>query len=182
VFYWTRRYITVNTRDRPWPLSSDRWIQTTSPHIYVAPVFTPSSYLRLGLENYLFPSGIRPIICVSSPHACYMTLPNHPCLIPQNIWKMVRIKKFLIIQFSPACSYFLLLKSKYSFTTLNLCSSLIMRYQVSRTWKTTGRAIGVLGFDSRWGLGNFHFTTASRTAPGPPSLLSNRYQGLFPWG
>jgi hypothetical protein len=40
---------------------------------------------------------------------------------------------------------------------------------------------GVLGFDSRRGLGIFLFTTASRTAL-PPSLLSNEYQGLFPWG
>jgi hypothetical protein len=31
----------------------------------------------------------------------------------------------------------------------------------------TGWTIGVLGFDSRWGLGIFLFTTASRTALGP---------------
>jgi hypothetical protein len=30
-----------------------------------------------------------------------------------------------------------------------------------------GWTIGVLGFDSRWGLGIFLFTTASRPAPGP---------------
>jgi hypothetical protein len=30
-----------------------------------------------------------------------------------------------------------------------------------------GWMIGVLGFDSRWGLGIFLFTTASRTALGP---------------
>jgi hypothetical protein len=30
-----------------------------------------------------------------------------------------------------------------------------------------GWAMGFLGFDSRWGLGNFLFTTASRTALGP---------------
>jgi hypothetical protein len=44
----------------------------------------------------------------------------------------------------------------------------------------TGWTIGVLGFDFRPGLGNFLFITASRTALGPPSLLSNRYQRLFP--
>jgi hypothetical protein len=42
--------------------------------------------------------------------------------------------------------------------------------------------IGVLVFDSRRGLRIFLFTTASRTALGPPSLLSNGYQGLFPGG
>jgi hypothetical protein len=48
---------------------------------------------------------------------------------------------------------------------------------------TTGWRIGVLGFDSRRGLGIFLFITASRTARlwGPPSL-SNGYQGLFRWG
>jgi hypothetical protein len=33
--------------------------------------------------------------------------------------------------------------------------------------RLTGWAIGVLGFDSLWGLGIFLFTTASRTALGP---------------
>jgi hypothetical protein len=44
-----------------------------------------------------------------------------------------------------------------------------------------GWTIGVLGFDSRPELGIFLFTTASRTALGPPSLLSSGYQELFPW-
>jgi hypothetical protein len=34
----------------------------------------------------------------------------------------------------------------------------------------TGWTIGVLGFDSLWGLGIFLFTTASRTALGPTQL------------
>jgi hypothetical protein len=35
-------------------------------------------------------------------------------------------------------------------------------------WRwATGWTIGVLGFDSRWGLGIFLFTTVSRTALGP---------------
>jgi hypothetical protein len=38
--------------------------------------------------------------------------------------------------------------------------------QHSNIW-ATGWMIGVLGFDSRWGLGIFLFTTASRTALGP---------------
>jgi hypothetical protein len=47
-----------------------------------------------------------------------------------------------------------------------------------------GWTIGVLGFDSRRWLGIFLFTTASRTALGPTQtpILSNWYQGLFPWG
>jgi hypothetical protein len=33
--------------------------------------------------------------------------------------------------------------------------------------RDTGWTIGILGFDSRWGMGIFLFTTASRTALGP---------------
>jgi hypothetical protein len=41
--------------------------------------------------------------------------------------------------------------------------------------------IWVLGFVSRWRLGIFLFTMASRTGLGPSSLLFNGYEGLFPW-
>jgi hypothetical protein len=40
---------------------------------------------------------------------------------------------------------------------------------------------GVLGFDSQRRLGIFLFTTASERFWVPTSLLSNGYQGLFPW-
>jgi hypothetical protein len=46
----------------------------------------------------------------------------------------------------------------------------------------TGWTIGVLRFDCRRRLGIFLFTIASRTALGPTSLLTNGYQGFFPWG
>jgi hypothetical protein len=43
--------------------------------------------------------------------------------------------------------------------------------------------IGVLGFDSRWGLGTFFFTTVSRTALGPTQLPSQWILGVLPlWG
>jgi hypothetical protein len=38
--------------------------------------------------------------------------------------------------------------------------------QLVQRW-ATGWTIGVLGFDSQWGLGIFLFTTASRTALRP---------------
>jgi hypothetical protein len=38
------------------------------------------------------------------------------------------------------------------------------------------------GPKSRQGLGIFLFTTESRPPLGPSSLLSNGYEGLFPWG
>jgi hypothetical protein len=46
----------------------------------------------------------------------------------------------------------------------------------------TGWTIGVRGFDSRRGLGIFLFSSTSRPALGPPSLLSNGYRGLLPPG
>jgi hypothetical protein len=45
-----------------------------------------------------------------------------------------------------------------------------------------GWTIGVVGFDSRRWLGIFLFTTASKTALGTPSLLSNRYHGILSLG
>jgi len=36
-------------------------------------------------------------------------------------------------------------------------------------------------FESRQRLGIFLFATASRPSLGPPNLLSNGYQGFFPW-
>jgi hypothetical protein len=73
----------------------------------------------------------------------------------------------------------LLFNGYYFFLSVPLLQS--RDSSVSIAW-ATGWKIGVLGFDSRRGLGIFLFTTASRTDLGPPSLLSNGYQGLFPWG
>jgi len=42
--------------------------------------------------------------------------------------------------------------------------------------------IAVLEFDSRRGLGIFLFTPPPERLWDPLSLLSNGYQGLFPWG
>jgi hypothetical protein len=44
-----------------------------------------------------------------------------------------------------------------------------------------GWTIGVLGFDSRQGLGIFSSPPRPELLWGPPSLLSNGYQGFFPW-
>jgi hypothetical protein len=52
---------------------------------------------------------------------------------------------------------------------------------VVQRW-ATGWMIGVLGFDSHWGLGIFPFTTASRTALKPTQPPIQRVQGALPWG
>jgi hypothetical protein len=41
---------------------------------------------------------------------------------------------------------------------------------------------GVLGFNSWWGLGIFLFALHPEWFWGPPSLVSNGYHRLFPWG
>jgi hypothetical protein len=57
---------------------------------------------------------------------------------------------------------------------------------MERKFDVSGIALGYglddRGFESWQGLGISLFTTASRPALGPTSLLSNGYQGLFPWG
>jgi hypothetical protein len=45
-----------------------------------------------------------------------------------------------------------------------------------------GWTIGVLGFDSRWGLGMFLFTTLSRTALGPTQLAMQSVPGALSLG
>jgi hypothetical protein len=52
---------------------------------------------------------------------------------------------------------------------IKLCQSKYIRAMIAQSvqrW-ATGRTTGVLGFDSRWRLGIFLFTTASRTDLGP---------------
>jgi hypothetical protein len=58
---------------------------------------------------------------------------------------------------------------------INFCVEVKPRFILTCS---TAWTIGVLGFDSRRGLGIFLFAIVSKT---PPSLLSNGYQRLFPW-
>jgi len=56
--YRTRRFITVFTTARHWYLSSATYIQSTpSYHISLRYILIPSSHVRLGLPNDLFPLG-----------------------------------------------------------------------------------------------------------------------------
>jgi hypothetical protein len=78
---------------------------------------------------------------------------------------------------------------KYNFRqSIDLLSILLIFYfydNLSNIKKITkgrmGWTIGVLGFDSRRGLGIFIFTTASRPALGPTQLPIQWIPGAFPW-
>jgi hypothetical protein len=92
----------------------------------------------------------KPRECVSLlPHTCYMRSPYHP---PQfyypNIWREVKITKFLIKDFlqSPVTSCMsgsnILLSTLLS-NTLSLCSYLRFRDQFSHRCKTAGKIVSL---------------------------------------
>jgi hypothetical protein len=55
-------------------------------------------------------------VCIYLFLACYMSRPSHPPLFvhPNNIWQSVQVMKLVVMQFSPAFRYILLLTSKFS--------------------------------------------------------------------
>jgi hypothetical protein len=144
-FYRIRRFITVFTRALHWSLSSARSIRPNS----LRSILIFSFHIRLGLPSGLFSLAFPPksYINSSSPHACYMSRPSHPPWsdLSYYTWRKTQLMK-LIIQFSSASYYFILLRSKYSpqhpvLKTLGLCSSLNVRDQVSHPYKTMDKII-----------------------------------------
>jgi hypothetical protein len=128
------------TRAYPSFLSWARCIKFTYSYPLPLRSIPISPHLCLGLANGLFHSGLpTKIVCALRSHACYMPRSYHSRLAhPNNIWWRVQITNLL---------------------------STVIAQSVLR-WPM-GCTIGVLGFDSRRGLGIFLFTTASRTALGP---------------
>jgi hypothetical protein len=78
---------------------------------------------------------------------CHMPRPSHTSWFDHpNISRGLQIIKLLITQSSPLPCYFVPLSPKYflsnlSSNTLSLCSSVNVRDQVSRPYKTTGKII-----------------------------------------
>jgi D-alanyl-lipoteichoic acid acyltransferase DltB (MBOAT superfamily) len=88
------------------------------------------------------------VVCLSHLfRVCYMLCPPRSPLFdhPNNILRSVHVMELLIMQFSPAYRHFLfgpyILFSPLFSNSLNLCFSLCVRDQVSRPYKTTGRAM-----------------------------------------
>jgi hypothetical protein len=55
-------------------------------------------------------------ICMLRSRSCYMPSPSHTAQLgrPNYTWRRVQVMKLLIMQFSPTCSHFIPLRSKYS--------------------------------------------------------------------
>jgi hypothetical protein len=107
----TRRFITAFTTARHRSLSWPRWIHSTpSQPVSVRSILIPSSDLRLGLPNGLFPSGFHP------SNACHMPRPPHSPWsdLPIDIWGWVQIMKLPTVQLPPFSRYFIPLMPKYS--------------------------------------------------------------------
>jgi hypothetical protein len=84
--------------------------------------FNITPYLRLGLPNDVFPSGVPtkniPWIPLLS-NSCYPPGPFHPPWIghSNHIWRRVQVTKF-ILQFSPTFYYFILFDPNIRLSTL----------------------------------------------------------------
>jgi hypothetical protein len=76
--------------------------------------------------------------------------------------------------------------SKCSHSSLDLLPLILYHFRAviaQSVWRwATGCTIGVLGLDSRRGLGIFSSPPRPERLWGPPSLLPIGYWGFFPWG
>jgi hypothetical protein len=163
-FYGTRRFITVFTRARHWPL------QPTPPHpISPRSILVLFPHLRLGLPNGLFPSGLPTVILYASQlsRACSMPRPSHPFWFDQR--SLAQCINWVGCLRNGTTEWFWLLYFTCCVVISPFWATLLNNFVInSETWDFHGyEDWSVLGFDSRRGLGIFLFTTASRTALGP---------------
>jgi len=118
-------FITVFTRAHHWFLSWARCIQSTSSHpISLTSILLLFSHLRLGFPSDFFHSDFPAKILLR--------------------FSSLKVRKFFIMESSPAFYHFLPLRSKHPLSTLfsdtvNLCSYLNVRDQLLHPYKTTGK-------------------------------------------
>jgi hypothetical protein len=107
-----------------------------------------SSHLCLSLPSGLFlqVSPPKPFMHFFLSPMCHVPHPSHPLWFDHSdyiSWGM-QMLKFLIMQFSPLCSYLYLLGPKIFLSSLflnTLCSSLSVSNQVPLTYKTRGKIL-----------------------------------------
>jgi hypothetical protein len=139
----------VNTGTQHWSLSSVTCIQCTPSHL-LALRYIPilSSHLCLVLPTGLYPSGFLTKILYTSP--VHATCPTHHILLDLVtliiLGEVYKLKSSLLCTLlqPPATSFLfgpnILFSSLFSHT-LNLCSALSLRDEVSHTYKRTGKII-----------------------------------------
>jgi hypothetical protein len=142
------------TRVCHWSLSWARWSQSTTSHtISLRSIPLLSTYLCLDLPNVLpFWFSNQNFLCISYlSHAWFVSHLSHPPWgdHPNNIWWSVQVMKLLIMQsVQPLTTSSLLgpniLLSNLFSNTLNLCSSLSVRDEVSYPYRTKGKIIVTL--------------------------------------
>jgi hypothetical protein len=111
------------------------WSREPITHPHLDPTLPHSIPLRFILilcshlctsPKWFFPCGFYSSI-PHTPSTNHMPYLSHPLWVHNhnNIWRRVKIIKFLIMEFSPASSYVLLLRHKYSpyHTVLKHCQS-----------------------------------------------------------
>lgn len=103
-------FTTAHYSTRPWA----RWIQFTSTYSTVISILTLPFRLYVRLLSSLFHSGFRHLC-----HLCYTVSSSHPpwCGHLYNVWRTVRIMKFLNVHFPPSSCYDLPLSSKRPWTS-----------------------------------------------------------------
>jgi len=119
-------------------------------------VFTGTRHWFLFWARSIQSKTSHPIPLTFPSHVCYMPLLSHPPWFDhvKNIWWCINVMKLLITQsFSTFCHFLILVQNILLSTlfpdTLNLCSSLSVRYQVSHPHKTTskiGRDVHISGW------------------------------------
>jgi hypothetical protein len=144
-FYGTRRFITVFTRSLPLePHSSNPYhpilskIHWNSLATYVLIFLVVSFLMAFPPISYTHSSSSPFMLHARSSHPTWLDHSNYS-------WRRVHVMKLLIMQFSPTSCHLMSLRSKYSpqhpVSTLSPCSSLNVRDQASRPYRTTGRII-----------------------------------------
>ena len=144
-FYGTQRFITAFTTARHLSLSSARSIQSMSPshflkiHFNIILPATPKSSKWSVSLRFLHQN------CVSTapvPQTCYMFRPYYSSFDNRNnTWWAEHITKLLVMQSSPPHVTLSLLGpniflNTLFLSTLNVCSSVSVRDQVSHQYKT----------------------------------------------
>jgi hypothetical protein len=137
------------------PVKKSPWNPKVQYHIHKSPPYFPNVH-----SNIIFPSTPRSsertlpfristqnFVCISYFHKCYMPHPSHPWLDhPGKTWWSIQIMKIIMQSSLQPHATSSLLGSNILLSTLfpntfNVCSSLSVRDEVSRPYKTTGKII-----------------------------------------